>query len=81
MTKKRTSKNVAPLRETVQVANSLFALAVFMRRVAQDLEYYGGFDAQAFVHAKELSGAGTMVLEWAEHARKQYDKDKKLGGK
>lgn len=48
-----------------KLVSSLRALAIQMREVAVEMEYYGGFSVIAH-HGKELFGASCLALEWAD---------------
>ncbi|WP_205342219.1 hypothetical protein [Denitrificimonas caeni] len=48
-----------------ELASSLRALANQMRKVATEMDYYGGFSVVA-QHGKELFGASCIALDWAD---------------
>ena len=47
------------------IVKKLYALAVHMRDLAADLDYYGGFDHIARLKARELLAASAMMDRWA----------------
>ena len=48
-----------------ELASRLRALAIHMLEVSVDMDYYGGFSEVA-VHARELQGASSIALSWAD---------------
>lgn len=57
-----------------EIANRLDELAIEMRNVAVDMEYYTGFSPWS-KHAKEMLGASFIAAEWATEIRKEAEND------
>lgn len=56
---------------STHIAQKLRALAVQMRDVAADLDYYGGFNPEAKQKAVELAGAAGIADSWADHIEEE----------
>lgn len=66
--KANTSKKGTPMT-TDLLAQKLRALAVQMRDVAADLDYYGGFNPEARDKAALLAGVAGIADNWADHVK------------
>lgn len=60
-----------------EIAKRLDALAIEMRSVALDMEYYTGFSPWS-KHAKEMIGASFIAEEWAVEIRKEAENDNNI---
>lgn len=64
MTQTQAQQSTTPPSKA-ELASSLRALAIHMLEVSVEMDYYGGFSEVA-VHARELQGAASIALSWAD---------------